>query len=591
MSKVHLLPEDVISKIAAGEVIERPASAVKELIENALDANTTSLKIHLKEAGKTLIHIKDTGSGIDKEDLENIFLRHATSKISSINDLDKIDSLGFRGEALYSIAAIADVTLKSKTPGQDSGWEIQMRSGKKISFKPAALPNGTELEIRELFFNTPARRKFLKSNTTELNQCLNVIIPYALFHYHCRFLVTHEGKTLLDLNPHATVTERMAAILNLNREDLIEKQYHAKESNIAIKAVLGNINIKRPQRDLQFIFINGRPVQNKGISFHLNQVYQLIFPKGHFPAFAVFIEMPPQDLDVNIHPTKREVKIKSEYQLTSILREMCEHALMTQGQAKQAISPQSSAISESVIQKAIKNDTEKTFETTPAPEFLEDTHAPASSEPYAYPHADAQAQIQEHLFSVEDQNLQSKLSRARFLGSFINKFLIFEFDKSLFVVDQHAAQERIAYEAFIRQMDKGKIEVQELLSPITLKLTPQEKVAFERSKDKLEELGLSSSFFDDETLAIHSYPILLKNPEPAMRHLLSGENISHCDHETIARRACRSSVMAGDFLNKEKAEYQRDQLIKCKDPFTCPHGRPTVIEMSEKFLDKQFLRT
>jgi DNA mismatch repair protein MutL len=207
------------------------------------------------------------------------------------------------------------------------------------------------------------------------------------------------------------------------------------------------------------------------------------------------------------------------------------------------------------------------------------------------------AEEQAHLFAAEglpaagNTGLISKLSRARFIGSFINKFLLFECDKSLFVVDQHAAQERIAFEKLMIQMEKNTVEVQHLLSPITLKISLQEAMAWEESKGKMEEIGFSSSLFDAETLAIHSYPILLKNPEPAVRYLLAGENISHCDHETIARRACRSSVMAGDYLNKEKAEFQRDQLIKCRDPFTCPHGRPTVVEMNEKFLDKQFLRT
>src|SRR3989344_8609166 len=346
MSKVHLLPEDVISKIAAGEVIERPAAAVKELLENSLDAQADTIEIHLSEAGKTLIHIKDTGSGIDKADLEKIFLRHATSKIASADDLDNIQSLGFRGEALYSIASIADVTLRSKTrsldklgmpknQAQDSGWEIHLRCGKKIDFRPVTMTQGTEIEVRELFFNTPARRKFLKAKTTELNQILSTVIPYTLLYPACRFQVTHQGKSLLDLPPADSQLSRIARTLNLDTAHLVETKYSDAENSISVQAILGDINIKRAQRDMQFIFINNRPVQNKSISFHMNQIYQLIFPPRVYPCFAVFIRIPAEQVDVNIHPTKREVKIRNEHQVSTILRQICEQALMTAGQAKQ----------------------------------------------------------------------------------------------------------------------------------------------------------------------------------------------------------------------------------------------------------------
>ena len=595
--KVHLLPEEIISKIAAGEVIERPASVVKELIENSIDAGTTSLEIHLKEAGKTLIHIKDTGTGIEKDDIETIFLRHSTSKIKSLSDLDTIDSLGFRGEALYSIAAIADVTLKSRTRNQDTGWEIHIRGGKKLDLKPCAMGVGTELEVRELFFNTPARRKFLKSNTTELNQILNLVIPYALLHPACRFLVTHQEKTLLDLQSVHSSKERIAQTLHLDEECLIETQHKNPDKNLSVRMLLGNINIKRSQRDMQFIYINGRPVQSKSISFHMNQIYQLIFPPQVYPFFAVFIEIEPSEIDVNIHPTKREVKIRNEYELATMLHSMAEHALMSAGEAKQVTESQGhNATRKSIVEKAIAGAQGSKLDFDAHSNEAVGVSTPPSYEPYSFPRMPQETQ--QTLFVPKDdlptgrqENLQSRLSRSRFIGPLINKFLLFEVDRSLFVVDQHAAQERIAYEYFIKQMDSGKVEAQQLLSPILMKLSPQELLIWEEVKEKLDEIGLSCTLWDNETIALHSYPQLLKNPEPAVRHLLSGDNISHCNHETIARRACRSSVMAGDTMNKDQAEYQRSQLIKCRDPFTCPHGRPTVIELSEKFLDKQFLRT
>jgi len=336
MEKIHVLTPEIISKIAAGEVIERPASVVKELIENSLDAKTASIELHLKEAGKTLIHLKDTGTGIEPEDIEKLFIRHSTSKIKKISDLEKIDSLGFRGEALYSIAAIADVTLKSKSKSADTGWQIHCRGNKKISQRPVPLLRGTEIEVKELFFNTPARKKFLKSDSAELKQILNIFVPYTLLYPQINFLLTHNGRKLLDLKPERNNISRIAKALNLEEKYLLEEKRDFSEENVSVHLVLGDMNIHRTNKDLQFLFINERPVQNRSLNFHLNEIYKLILPEGMKPFFAVDIKMPAENLDVNVHPSKREVKIKDEFKLVSLLRFFCEHTLMTYGKAKQA---------------------------------------------------------------------------------------------------------------------------------------------------------------------------------------------------------------------------------------------------------------
>lgn len=589
MNKVHLLSPDVISKIAAGEVIERPASVLKELVENALDAGATEISVRVKEAGKTLIHIKDNGTGIEKDDLEKIFLRHSTSKIKNMDDLEKIRSLGFRGEALYSVASIADIVLRSKTAGQESGWEVHFRGGKKIGLRPVAASVGTEIEVQELFFNTPARKKFLKSNTTEMNQILNIFLPYAISRPDCRFLLTHQDKDILDLPRSANLIGRIAHALGFNEKNMIESRQAFTERNTSVHLVLGDINIKRARRDLQYIFINGRPVQNRSLAFHINRIYRLVFPPENYPFFALFLELPPEDIDVNIHPTKREVKLKDEPALASLLRRMCEEALMSMGQAKQV---------------GVNSWGEEEQTGIPAAEII---YGPGQSsrmsgsfigENMSSPSAQlneflkAEFTFSDHnLFTQKQSNLQDKLSSARFIGAFIKKFLIFEGERSLFVIDQHAAQERIIYEQLKKQSELGNVEIQQLLSPILMTLTPQEMLIWEESKETLEENGLSSTLFDNQTIAIHSHPQLLQNPEPTIRYYLAGGNIVRFDHNTIASQACRSSVMAGDALGREQAEYQRSELIKCADPFTCPHGRPTVIEITEAFLDRQFLRT
>ncbi|MDO8580022.1 MAG: DNA mismatch repair endonuclease MutL [Candidatus Omnitrophota bacterium] len=597
MPKVHILSPDLVSKIAAGEVIERPASVVKELLENSLDAGADHIELNLTESGKTLIHLKDNGHGIDHEDLEKIFLRHATSKIENADDLYAIQSLGFRGEALYSVAAIADVVLKTRATDADSGpagggtgWEIHLRGGTKLGLKPATFPGqGTDIEIKELFFNTPARKKFLKPNTTELHQILDVVIPYTLLNTQVRFRLTHQGKELLNLAPAPSLITRVADTLNLEEKFLTEVNESWSQLGVSCHAVFGDMNIKRARRDLQFIFVNNRPVQNKSIAFHLNQIYRLIMPEGTSPFFLVHLTIPAADIDVNIHPTKREVKIKNEQQICSFLRALCEQTLMQKSRMKQVMSGQSL---QDEITATFHTNRRVTYETS---EHLEpDPAVKSPHDDYAYPQSPEIPSFfipSENVPGKHMDGLQAKLTNARYVGAFLNKFQIFDAGPSLLIVDQHAAAERITYERLIEQMQKGNLEIQPLLSPILIKLTPQELLLWEEMKEELEKCGLETNQWDHETIAIQAHAVLLKDPEKAVRCIFAGEIVQKNDFETLARRACRSSIMAGDYLNKEKAESQRQQLLNCLDPLTCPHGRPTVIELSEVFLDKQFLRT
>jgi len=607
MSQVNILSDEVISKIAAGEIIERPASVVKEILENAIDAGSKKIEVHLKDAGKTLIHIKDNGQGIEQEDFEKIFLRHATSKIKKSEDLFSIYSLGFRGEALYGIAAVSDVLLRSKTKTQETGFEIHLQGGEIISLKPCTMEkHGTEIEIRELFFNTPARRKFLKSNTTELNQIINLLTNYALLHKEIALSLSHQEKTIIDLTPSPSFKKRTAETLKIKEEYILEaSQDFSLEGNSKIQMLLGDINVTRARRDMQFIYVNGRPVANKNIAFHVNNSYKLILPAGSFPFYSVFLTIPAKNVDVNIHPTKREVKIKNEQDLCSIIRLLTQQTLMRKSQAKQINLPNpsprsySSAPQENIFMRTDPGD-------APLESYPERKYDLSSKETYKRPksfdipsYPSGEKTIPESFFIPENRdeffaphqnNLQNKLQEAQYIGSFINKYLLFETQESLFFIDQHAAAERIAYENLIRQMEKGGVETQLLLTPVLIKLSPADLLIWEEVTEKLTEIGFASSLWDPDTIAIHSYPQLIKNIEMAIKQLLAGERISTCDTDAIARRACRSAVMSGDRLNKEQSLSLRAQLIKCLDPFTCPHGRPTVIELNETFLDKQFLR-
>jgi len=586
MGSVNILPSEIVSKIAAGEVIERPASCVKELIENSLDAGSMSIELHIKDAGRTLIHIKDTGTGIAPDDIEKIFLRHATSKLKTIDDLYAIHSLGFRGEALYSIASIADVILRSKTQGSDTGWEIHLRGGKRLLLKPCPMPNGTEIEIKELFFNTPARRKFLKTDQAELAQILNTFVPYTLLYPEVRFLLTHHDKALIDLAPEKNAIARIARSLRLNEENMIEAFKRSDDGSVSVRLFLGDMNIQRAKKDMQFIFINNRPVFDKTISFHLNQVYRLIMPPEINPFFAVFIQLPAENIDVNTHPTKREVKIKNDRDLAQIIRPLAEHSSMSLGKIKKAKDPWIMPVCQDTASAR------KTGTSLPA----NDT-APAPTEHPARQYTIFTGRNDTGTFNLEGTSLKnktdnfvSKVSESRYVGSFMRKYLFFESGRSLLVIDQHAAQERITFEKLSTQIERGAIETQKLLSPIVIKVSHQEMISWETVKEKLESVGFETTQWDPESIAIHSYPQLIIRPEISVRTIIAGDDPGRASNETIARWACRSSVMAGDDIKQQGAESMIKNLLKCKDPFTCPHGRPTVVEIDEKFLNRQFLR-
>ena len=479
MNRVHILPPDVISKIAAGEVIERPASVIKELIENSLDAQTDAIELRLQQAGKTAIHIKDSGSGIHRDDIQTIFERHSTSKIRTIDDLFDIHSLGFRGEALYSIAAVSDVILRSKPKDQDTGWEIHMRGGETINLKPVTMQDGTEIEIKELFFNTPARRKFLKTNTTELNQILNIVIPYTLLHPQCRFLLTHEKKTLLDLKSTTDLKQRIARVLNLEKDHLLEVGHNFALQKFSARLILGDINITRARQTCSLCSSTAVRCRARQMTF----IERCLSPHSAAGVFTVLYSLsanPPGDIDVNIHPTKREVKIKDEHNLLPLLRHMVENTLMTAGKAKEATLKNTLAPAPpdgKTLQRALSQTTAEAGWDDHIPAVEMPAAAIAESERptehYSFPSGASAAFPDQNLFGQKPDTLQGKFSRSRYIGSFINKFLLFEADQSLLIVDQHAAQERISFEHYLMIRWKKETSGFKIFWPPSFKLTPR----------------------------------------------------------------------------------------------------------------------
>lgn len=586
--KVKVLPPEIVNKIAAGEVVERPASVVKELLENSLDAGARSINITIKQAGRSLIKIADDGNGISKDDIETVFLRHATSKISSIDDLYSIHSFGFRGEALFSIAAISDIRLRSKTKEQETGWELHLRGGSVLSSKPVAMSGGTEIEIQELFYNTPARRKFMKRDATEMSHITNTVLSHALINNEVAFTLFSDHrskmKTILELPPTQSRQDRVCMALNLNKANLIQEEIHLKEYDVLLSCMLGDSNIRRSNKDLQFVFVNKRPVYNRSLAYHINEAYHMIFPSGTNPFFVININIPSKNVDANVHPTKREVKIENEYKISQQIRYIIEDLLVARSAPRHVIEYEKSGNEshQEIFSKVIKTNKSntKSFESNKYPTgYIREATKSLLEQPETVIQAN------------DSHSLNQLLENAKYVGVFNNKYLFYEVANNILILDQHAAQERFVYEKLMKQLSNNSIEIQHLLTPFVLSCSASEIHAWEEKKDILSKFGFSTTLFDNQTIAVHSHPSLIKDVELAVRNIISEDKYETVDKETLARKACRNSVMSGDYVDSFTAEVLRQNLLECEDPFICPHGRPTVIELSESFLDKQFMRS
>jgi len=565
MGKVKFLSESIVSRISAGEVVESPASVIKELIENSLDAEAENIIIEVHSGGKRLISVKDDGVGVEPDDIERIFKRHATSKIGSLDDLYNIKSLGFRGEALYSIGAVSDVLLQSKARGfDDGGREIHIRGGENIGIREISRTEGTTVEVRELFFNTPARKKFLRSDTTEFRRIINLVVPYTIAFYNKRFSLIHNGKIAFDYRPSSDIIDRFCEVAGIKKEYILIGIRELKEKDIVLQVFLGDINLQFPVKNRQYIFVNNRPVYSRSISYTVSHVYEDIFPRDVYPAFAIFIQLHPGDVDVNVHPTKREVKLKEEGFISSVLADLCKEVLSKEAKAKVG-----------VVSYPERAEDAKEVVTTPS---LSDV------------------QTEQQLFDIKtghlstEKGLREKLKMAVYTGCYKNKYLFFDAGDALFVIDQHAAHERIRYELLKKQWESGRVEVQRLLTPLIVKINPEEMTVWKDGYEVLEELGFLTTRWDAHSIAIHGFPKGIKNPEIALRNILGEGKFTGCDKETIAKRACKGAVSAGERIREEEAVYIRNELLRCEIPFVCPHGRPTVVEFTETFFDRQFLR-
>jgi DNA mismatch repair protein MutL len=571
MGKVRVLESWLAGRIAAGEVVERPASVVKELVENSLDAGARSVEVEIERGGFDLIRVRDDGEGMDREDALLALRRFATSKVTSPEDLNRIITLGFRGEALPSIAAVSHLELVTST-GDGEGTRVRAEGGEVVSSEPVGAPRGTTVTVRRLFYNTPARRKFLRSAAREAALCLEVVEKFAAAWPEVRFRVLRDGKEVLTLPP-APPRERAARVLGVRPDQLVEVTL--EDGRVTIAGFVGTPETALPSRRGQHFSINRRPVRSSLLSRALEEGTRTLIFTGHYPVCALSLHLPPELVDPNVHPRKLEVRFADEQGLFGKVMQAVSDALRSRPLIRTAphgpVIP-STARHEVGSQISLKGAEPASGILTPEP---------------------SQVATPSH------EILTSRLPPLRVLGQVANTYIVAASPDGLVLVDQHAAHERVLFERLWKL--RGKEEyVQILLVPVLLELPPAEAEVAERMKDVLQDAGFTLGGFGEGTCILRSVPsIAARAPlvslvRACLAELASADSMQSPTELTMRLAgiaACHSAVRAGDPLTVEEMAALLRDLGACEDPYTCFHGRPTLVVADANTLENWFLRS
>ncbi len=581
---IRELPDDLISQIAAGEVVERPASVVRELVDNALDAGAGQVTVRLLAGGVRLVSVEDDGGGIPREELPVALRRHATSKIASLADLESVGTMGFRGEALAAIASVSELTLLSRCAGQPSAFQLDGRSGE---LRPAARATGTTVEVKELFFSTPARRKFLKTDATELAHCIEAVRRHALARPDVGFSIWHEGKLVEQWRP-ASRDQRLADVLG---EDFVAQsvavEYAAGPLRITGRA--GIPDAARSRADQQYAYVNGRYVRDKVLTHAARSAYEDVLHGHRQPVYALYVEIDPARVDVNVHPTKIEVRFRDSREVHQAARHAVENALAAPraGQAAPApvSEPNRAAAPAAWAQPAMN------FEAGNRVSDLSALWQPAPS---------VRAEPVEALSPTPSPTLPDgdwPLGRA--IAQIQGIYVLAENRQGLVIVDMHAAHERIVYERLKSQLDSHQIASQPLLIPATFAATPQEVATAEACADTLRTLGLEITPFSPRTLAVRAVPTTLAQGDAVelarsvLAELAQHEAstvVQRARDEILATMACHGAVRANRQLTLQEMDALLRQMEETERSDQCNHGRPTWRQLTVRELDALFLR-
>ncbi len=589
MGQVHVLSEHVANKIAAGEVIERPASIVKELVENSLDAGADQIEIVVKHGGKSLIRVADNGSGMAVEDAQLALQRHATSKIEKAEDLNHIMSFGFRGEALPSIAAVSRFTLQTRTPDAATGTELVVEGGSLLKAKECPAAAGTVIDVRDLFFNTPARRKFLKQDMTEFGHILDTVTCIALANLHVRFVLISGGKTLLDLLPTRDLSSRAAAILG---EDWARQTLKITQEipHVKLSGLIGKPSLASGTRAQQFFFINRRWVKAYGLSYGLQAGYHGLLMQHQFPAAILFLELNPQYVDVNVHPTKQQVRLSHEAVIKTMIEKTVAQTLQESGDLAPSFHESDAPPRERFPETRFTEPSfgfEKRMFTQDAPLKV----AEAVTADVMTPKVDA----------AQPLEIGQGLRITRVLGQIHRAYILAETEEGYAVIDQHAAHERVTFEALMKNFESERPARQGLLMEEVLELHPRQVEILKKSLPFLAKLGFEIESFGEKAFVIRALPSVFRDENPVrliqqfVDERETGKTqtrLKGAREDVAAIIACkRKSVKASDPLTFPAMQGLLEHLSRCKNPFHCPHGRPSIIKYSLSDLEKQFKRT
>ncbi len=582
MGKIQKLPESLIRLIAAGEVVERPASVVKELVENSLDAGASKISIDIWGAGRTRIRISDDGEGMTRADAEQALDRHATSKLRVFDDLSRLSTFGFRGEALPSIAAVSRFDLSTRNQQTPDGWQMLLEGGTVLSSRTVGIPIGTTIDVKDLFFNTPARLKFLKRESTERTHILRTIEEMAIAHPQVSFEVAIDGKSVLRLGRCKDLASRLGDIWGLSVADRL-KALDIRQGPCQINGFVNNVPSHHPTKAYQILFVNHRPVQQRMLTYAIYEAYREWLPVGRHPVFALFINIDPNLVDVNVHPTKREVRFADERALSELLhtkiRELFKAAVGSPvfGQNpgfNRPVRPTGETIEAAL--SIFSPSPSSTLGGAGLAERVADAPLPF---------------LAESPFDV---------SNIQYLGQFQKLYLLVARGEELLIIDQHAAAERVHYERLIHEAQNPSSSRQRLLVPVLLEMSAAQANSAQAYLQEFDALGFGVEMFGPTTLALKEWPAHLPEARQAQRFLeetieqLNREqppNRTAIQHEIAARAACRTAVMANDSMDSNEVLQLLQDLAKCERPMTCPHGRPTHVRLPLAELHRRFRRT
>lgn len=598
---IHVLPPEVASQIAAGEVVERPASVVKELLENALDAGADHVRIQVEGAGQRLIEVADNGSGIAPGELPIAVERHATSKLSSASDLFHIITLGFRGEALASIGSISRLTLTSRVAQEESGERLVVEGGNAAPVQQVGAPAGTIVRVENLFYNVPARRKFLKADVTERRQIDTLVTRYALAYPHVRFHLIQEGRPSLQTSGNGDRREVLAALYGVDiARQMLEVLF--EEDDLKITGFTSPTSLTRSNRREITFFVNGRPVQDVSLATALIQAYHTLLMVGRFPMAVLFIELPPEAVDVNVHPTKAEVRFRESDRVFRAVQRAVRRAILAHTPVPQLGEglhwsptggdfPKEDIDAQADFKRWMFGDDE-TSEPGSSPSPVEEV-ASSDEATGAEP---GQTSVQPDQAPL----LAGRVPLLRLVGQIASAYLVAEGPDGLYLVDQHAAHERVLFEKFMAALAAGgsHLPAQALLQPAAVDLPPASARLLAEQLPVLTQLGFQVEPFGPGTFLVRAIPALLSGLDPgaALRVLVEDFEEdetplgSQVEARIIARVCKRAAVKAGQTLSPEEQRALLSDLENCRSPRTCPHGRPTMIHLSVDLLERQFGR-